>query len=278
MPMVGQKHVGEAGSRYSFWGIRKKLQTSIIWRRYQSLFILLTSLLTYRQENYILFVGGLGLLLTFTSLKNRMFRASRMALVADVEKLVSSLCMIRIGNLLLHANVSTRPQNAPKTNSFRPILFQREKPIDTQARKLAVSYANMVSGKKQEKVEAENQATQSSSTSIDCEVMNLNAYPFALLARFKDFRAISNTRCMCQGEGFGDVDPKYLGGLWVLLEFQSMERRKAFLAHTAVTSWIDELKPWHNDFVVKDRILWVEVEGVPLLAWSEDTFKRIASK
>ena len=38
------------------------------------------------------------------------------------------------------------------------------------------------------------------------------------------------------------------------------------------------LKPWHNDFVVEDRIVWLEVEGIPLLAWGNETFHKIASK
>nr|GFB61961.1 ChaC-like family protein [Tanacetum cinerariifolium] len=33
-----------------------------------------------------------------------------------------------------------------------------------------------------------------------------------------------------------------------------------------------------NDFTVEGRVAWVEIEGIPLNMWSENTFKRIASK
>ncbi|KAL4579237.1 hypothetical protein LXL04_015375 [Taraxacum kok-saghyz] len=75
-----------------------------------------------------------------------------------------------------------------------------------------------------------------------------SAYPFAIVGCFKDFRAIGNTHRMCQGEGFLDVEPMYLGGLWVLLDFPNK------------------------------RIVWLEVEGIPLLAWVNDMFHKIASK
>ncbi|GJS78584.1 hypothetical protein Tco_0728465 [Tanacetum coccineum] len=45
-----------------------------------------------------------------------------------------------------------------------------------------------------------------------------------------------------------------------------------------VLSWFSLLKPWHDDFVVKDRLIWLELEGVPLLAWNNDTFKKIGSR
>ncbi|GKD13923.1 hypothetical protein Tco_1198330 [Tanacetum coccineum] len=38
------------------------------------------------------------------------------------------------------------------------------------------------------------------------------------------------------------------------------------------------LKVRHDDFVVKERLLWIEFEGVPLRAWNQSTFKQIASR
>ncbi|GJS98722.1 hypothetical protein Tco_0819892 [Tanacetum coccineum] len=37
------------------------------------------------------------------------------------------------------------------------------------------------------------------------------------------------------------------------------------------------LKPWYDDFVVKERLVWLEIEGVPLRAWNNDTFNSIGS-
>ncbi|KAL4562172.1 hypothetical protein LXL04_034366 [Taraxacum kok-saghyz] len=197
--------------------------------------------------------------------------------VEYVDALVKSLCNTRIGQLWLYANVSRRPRNAPSVPTKRPTTVKAELKVNSHARRSGVSYATMVSGKVKEGDEA-TQDSHSTSVSIDYEVMNKSAYPFALVACFKDYRAIMNLRSMCQGEGFMDVEPKYLGGLWVLLDFQSLSGRDAFLKHNAFMSWFSDIKPWHNGFVVKERLLWVEVEGLPLLAWCNEMFKRVAAK
>ncbi|GJX97093.1 reverse transcriptase domain, reverse transcriptase zinc-binding domain protein [Tanacetum coccineum] len=79
-------------------------------------------------------------------------------------------------------------------------------------------------------------------------------------------------------EGFVGVETKYLGGLWVLFEFYDRDTRDSFIKHEGVLSWFSLLKPWHDDFVVDERLIWLELEGVPLLAWNNVTFKNICSR
>ncbi|GKC21950.1 RNA-directed DNA polymerase, eukaryota [Tanacetum coccineum] len=38
------------------------------------------------------------------------------------------------------------------------------------------------------------------------------------------------------------------------------------------------LKQWTSNFEIKDRVVWIDVEGTPLRAWSHATFQKIASK
>ncbi|KAL4576563.1 hypothetical protein LXL04_012659 [Taraxacum kok-saghyz] len=184
--------------------------------------------------------------------------------VENVNALVQLMCKIRIGKLWLHANVSRRPRSV-------------NQPIP-QPRKNVVSFASVVSGRDKVPENVKPNQSPPPSISLDGDVMLKSAYPFALVVCFKDLRATDNIRSICQGEGFHDVEPKYIGGLWVLLDFLSLERREAFQQHHAFASWFSVIKPWKNDFVVPERILWVEVEGIPLLACSEDTFNKIASK
>lgn len=100
----------------------------------------------------------------------------------------------------------------------------------------------------------------------------------ALLGCFKDYRSIENICGVIQGEGFTEVDFYYLGGLWVLLDFNPSVSRDRFLNHACFNTWFSDLKPWHDDFYVSDRIVRVGVEGVPLLAWCNYTFNKIVSK
>nr|GEW57713.1 hypothetical protein [Tanacetum cinerariifolium] len=63
---------------------------------------------------------------------------------------------------------------------------------------------------------------------------------FTLVAKVKNFESIPNLRVICKKEGFENLTIRYLG--------------------------------------VEDRVIWVDVEGIPFVAWTHNTFKKIASK
>ncbi|GJS35629.1 RNA-directed DNA polymerase, eukaryota, reverse transcriptase zinc-binding domain protein [Tanacetum coccineum] len=88
-----------------------------------------------------------------------------------------------------------------------------------------------------------------------------NDFPLTLLGCYKEFCSITNIRTMCHTEGFLEVDFKYLGGLWVLLDFTTKDTKDKFFNHKGVNSWFSTLKPWHDDFVVEERHIWLEIEG-----------------
>ncbi|GJT85935.1 hypothetical protein Tco_1067652 [Tanacetum coccineum] len=44
------------------------------------------------------------------------------------------------------------------------------------------------------------------------------------------------------------------------------------------TSWFSLLIQASKEFVIDERITWVDIEGIPLKLWSESTFNRIAAK
>lgn len=203
--------------------------------------------------------------------------------MVNLAALVQSLSKIKIVNM--HANKAKRPRVAVNSDHgggvktrVEFVSKQKDKIINNVQKSQCnsgKSYAGVVAGGLSH--DYEKSQSQSESISIG-EVFANNAYPNALLRCLKDFRSIANTRNLCQGEGFLEVETVYLGGLWVLLDFNSLAIREAFLKHGAFNAWFSILKPWHNDFVVKERLLWLKIEGVPLLAWCHGTFKKIASK
>ncbi|GKD59759.1 RNA-directed DNA polymerase, eukaryota, partial [Tanacetum coccineum] len=77
--------------------------------------------------------------------------------------------------------------------------------------------------------------------------------------------------------GFLNVKIKYLGGMWLLFDFDSFACKQKFLAHTGVRSWFSILKQADNNFVNNERIIWVSVEGLPVKAWTHNSFRKIAS-
>nr|GEX69511.1 RNA-directed DNA polymerase, eukaryota, nucleotide-binding alpha-beta plait domain protein [Tanacetum cinerariifolium] len=69
-----------------------------------------------------------------------------------------------------------------------------------------------------------------------------------VMGEVKQFSSINNLSVLLSNEGFQNVKLTYLGGLWVMIELES------------------------------EQIVWVDIEGVPLHAWSRSTFNKIGSR
>lgn len=72
-----------------------------------------------------------------------------------------------------------------------------------------------------------------------------------------------------------DFDIRSIGGFWAMLEFKHKEALKNFLAGDVVDHWIAEKVPWYRNFVPPERLDWVDVERLPLHAWSKEAFRKI---
>nr|GEW96306.1 retrovirus-related Pol polyprotein from transposon TNT 1-94 [Tanacetum cinerariifolium] len=84
--------------------------------------------------------------------------------------------------------------------------------------------------------------------------------------------------CQCFTKGFSGIKFSYLGGFLVLLEFDSLQSCNKFHTHNGIKSRFSSLCQWTPHFEVVDRVVWIDVEGTPLHAWSRSTFNKIASK
>nr|GEX04620.1 RNA-directed DNA polymerase, eukaryota, nucleotide-binding alpha-beta plait domain protein [Tanacetum cinerariifolium] len=67
-------------------------------------------------------------------------------------------------------------------------------------------------------------------------------------------------------------------GYWILMELDSDLAKSKFLNHIGVASWFEELKNASNEFICRDRIIWVDIEGIPMKAWTKESFAKIATK
>ncbi|GJZ02721.1 hypothetical protein Tco_0520682 [Tanacetum coccineum] len=63
--------------------------------------------------------------------------------------------------------------------------------------------------------------------------------------------------------------------MWVMIDLKSSQTKKSFLQHVRVASWFLNLRNAQLDFVPRDCIVWVDVEGVPLHGWTSATFSKI---
>ncbi|GJW49971.1 RNA-directed DNA polymerase, eukaryota [Tanacetum coccineum] len=172
--------------------------------------------------------------------------------VFDVNRLVSNLCTVWIGNHHLHANAA---------RFVRP-LANKSRTFDSKTDKSRInSFGNKVNN-----------------------VVNEISSSYAYVAKGgsanneeKDSIPVMVFDDTCN-EGFGDIVLRYLGGLWVMIVFKSIEAKEKFKDCVAIKSWFTQIVQSTVDFTVDGRIVWVDVEGIPIKLWTSNSFKKIASK
>nr|GFA73700.1 hypothetical protein [Tanacetum cinerariifolium] len=92
-----------------------------------------------------------------------------------------------------------------------------------------------------------------------------------------NFIAIQETKM--ESVSYMDVKAMWdLPIIWVMFEFEKVESKMNMMAHPGVASWFHVIQEASNDFFSDERIVWVDIEGVPLHAWSRKTFSRISKK
>ncbi|PWA81662.1 nucleotide-binding alpha-beta plait domain-containing protein [Artemisia annua] len=99
-----------------------------------------------------------------------------------------------------------------------------------------------------------------------------------VMGKVKAIESIHNLRNILYNEGFPKVKLTYLGGLWVTIKLDSEEMKNSLLSHVGVNSWFDVMQEACCDFVSEERVIWIDLEGVPLNLWSKETFSRIGRK
>ncbi|GKB70053.1 hypothetical protein Tco_0931465 [Tanacetum coccineum] len=102
-------------------------------------------------------------------------------------------------------------------------------------------------------------------------------FSFSLMGKVKDVAAIPNLYSILSNEGFHYVKLSYLGGMWILYSIGDLNIKEQLFNYTGVRSWFTTIKQASNSFVCEERIIWVEIEGLPIKALTPNSFRRIAS-
>ncbi|GJX77000.1 RNA-directed DNA polymerase, eukaryota, reverse transcriptase zinc-binding domain protein [Tanacetum coccineum] len=168
-------------------------------------------------------------------------------------------------------NGSNHVKNRKGENRNNSCNFHKEKGVNGPSD----SYAHAVKiGNQSVEVEAKNIPA----LVLDETCVNQQDLSLSLMGKVKEFASLSNLRMVLANEGFDNVVLKYMGGYWVMLEFQSEETKQMFQDNVGVSTWFSQLLHASTEFINDGRVTWVEIEGDPLKMWSENTFNRIASK
>ncbi|GKB50076.1 nucleotide-binding alpha-beta plait domain-containing protein [Tanacetum coccineum] len=173
----------------------------------------------------------------------------RYIMVDDIDKLVNNLCTIWFGRMRLHANVvrfqraplNKRPEGANGGYNKRSEDMHK----DLGNRMKTNSYAGVL---KQSHVQPESIVESKPALVLDNSCMLQREFPMSLMGKVKEFSSLSNLPV------------------------------EKFQNHIGVGSWFATLQQASKMFQIDERVTWVDIEGIPLQAWTENTFARIASK
>nr|GEY05887.1 RNA-directed DNA polymerase, eukaryota, nucleotide-binding alpha-beta plait domain protein [Tanacetum cinerariifolium] len=191
--------------------------------------------------------------------------------VVDVDRLVENLCTVWIGRLRLHANIVRFQRPSASTNNKPKVM-----PVGNQMGSYASTGADL--HVRQGKIEPTVVDNTMPSLVFDDACIRETDRVCSVTGKVKEFGSIHNLYILLAKEGFSILTISYLGGLWVLIELNSVDAKNKFLKHVGVGSWFTTLNHANPKFISEERIVWVDTEGIPLHARTKNTFMRIGSK
>ncbi|GJR94726.1 RNA-directed DNA polymerase, eukaryota, partial [Tanacetum coccineum] len=197
------------------------------------------------------------------------FAFVRFIKVDDIDRLLSNLCTLWVGRFHIHANaVRYERPSKPHHPHPQPRVHSRPSPG---------SFAGVV---KDPTTQYHPPSPPASSPALVLEESCFIGRDLSrhVMGKVKDLHSIPNLMILLAKEGFPEVKVSYLGGLWVLLELVNVATCKKLAQHIGVNSWFSVIQPAMADFVCEERVVWVDIEGIPLHLWSRDTFIKIGSK
>ncbi|GJX02527.1 RNA-directed DNA polymerase, eukaryota [Tanacetum coccineum] len=206
------------------------------------------------------------------------FAFIRFIKVINLELLIENLCTIWISNFHLHASKvryqrDQKPKPSFSNNAKRPESFRANFPTTTFTGNSKSSFASIL--KEGPQVQSPDQLKPA--LVLDDSCLKERDFSMSLMGKVREVSAIPNLYIILDKEGFNSVNLTYLGGLWVLIELDSSASKEKFLNHVGVGSWFSSLKQASNSFISDERIVWISIEGLPINAWTTNTFLKIAS-
>ncbi|KAI8524293.1 hypothetical protein RHMOL_Rhmol13G0139200 [Rhododendron molle] len=155
--------------------------------------------------------------------------------------------------------------SAPFTHSLQP------KPIEFQSKQrdpnYCSSYANILKGG----------ALAGRQKLVEAKVVGLGWLQKSAVGKLISFCHVNTLQDLFISNGIWDAQIRHMGGLNVLISFDSLESLNEFLKdETKVLSkWFTSVQAWDNQKIPPSKCVWISCYGVPLNAWCSSTFIEI---
>ncbi|GJY52793.1 RNA-directed DNA polymerase, eukaryota, reverse transcriptase zinc-binding domain protein [Tanacetum coccineum] len=109
----------------------------------------------------------------------------------------------------------------------------------------------------------------------DHDLISVEDSPIVILVKLKDVDSMSNMYMICKNESFLDLKIHHVEGLWIWIQFPSSLSCAKFQDNASMQCLHTSIKPASPSFKVDERLIWVEINGLPLCAWGSNAFKKV---
>ncbi|GJS97372.1 RNA-directed DNA polymerase, eukaryota [Tanacetum coccineum] len=138
------------------------------------------------------------------------------------------------------------------------------------------SYVNVLNGNGPTNLASHPKNILKSVTLDESDLIDTSGIRNVLLAKVRDVNLIPNINIVLNKEGFYNFQCKYIGGMWLWIEFDTYEACLKLQSNKEMSWYFTLLKHLHHSFVLDERVAWIEIGGLPLNAWTPKAFKKIA--
>ncbi|GKD92808.1 calcium-binding protein CAST [Tanacetum coccineum] len=154
--------------------------------------------------------------------------------VFNVERLVNNLCTIWVDHFKFHANIArfnrayrngNGSSNKKETEVYKSSYNGPREDVGTTDSKK--SFVHVVKG-----INMAKETKSIPAIVLDDECLNSKDLSNSLIGRVKEFASLSNLKKALCNEGFDNLCVRYMGELWVLLEFDTTKAWKLKESHS----------------------------------------------
>nr|GEV55346.1 reverse transcriptase domain-containing protein [Tanacetum cinerariifolium] len=107
---------------------------------------------------------------------------------------------------------------------------------------------------------------------LDDECIVERDFSKCAMRRVKVFDSIPNLQSILADERFVNVKISYLGGLWVMFEFDKVDMKMNMMNHIGVNSWFQAIQDVIQDFVSDECVVWIDIEGKVFMVRAKELF------
>ncbi|KAJ0604053.1 putative RNA recognition motif domain, nucleotide-binding alpha-beta plait domain superfamily [Helianthus annuus] len=128
------------------------------------------------------------------------------------------------------------------------------------------TYAGIVSGNRQE-IASKKEVVLSEYAKAFVEF-----HGSAIIGKTKDLWTLRKLDILLKEANFGESTIKYLGGMYVLIVFNSSIVADSFSSNAPGFGWFISVEIWRGQMVGFERLAWLNIHGVPLHLAGNETF------